>query len=74
MGTVELIIQTAPIFFNTRERASVASFTVGYLLRIRACASAPKDVRPIFEMVRFAFPPLLLINLMSLLPFYAVPS
>ena len=73
MGTVRTIFQAAPIFFNSLERASVAVFTVEYLLRIWACTSAPKYAHPVFGRIRFAYSPLPLLDLLVILPFFAVP-
>ena len=70
-------VQAAPIFFSlflrSRERAGVPVFTVENLLRIWACTFAPKYSHPVFGGIRFAFAPPLVIDLLDILPFYAVP-
>ena len=73
MGTVRTIFQAAPIFFNSLERASVAVFTVEYLLGIWARTSAPKYAHPVFGRIRFAYSPLPLLDLLVILPFFALP-
>jgi voltage-gated potassium channel len=56
--------------FDRFEIFSVAVFTLEYALRIWSCTEDPRFARPISERLRFALQPMVLIDLLAILPFY----
>jgi voltage-gated potassium channel len=56
--------------FDRFEIFSVAVFTVEYALRIWSCTEDPRYRRPFVGRLRFAVRPLVLIDLLAILPFY----
>ena len=52
------------------EVISVVVFSVEYVLRLWTCVEEPRYARPILGRLRAAFSPLLLIDLLAILPFY----
>ena len=57
-------------FFKIFEIFSVIIFTIEYILRIWSCTTNTKYKRPIFGRVKFIITPLILIDLIAILPFY----
>ena len=49
---------------------SVAVFSLEYVLRLWSCTASPAVVGPVFGRLRFALHPLILIDLLAILPFY----
>ena len=70
LGTVEEIHQVAPQAFRIFEITSIAVFTVEYLLRVWSCTADPRYSNPVSGRLRFAVSPLVLIDLLAILPFY----
>ena len=70
LETVKPIYELSPAFFITLEVVSMVIFTVEYLLRMWACTADSRYSHPVYGRLRFAFTPLLLIDLLALLPFY----
>ena len=70
LETVDSVYNAAPWFFPILEIASMIIFTVEYLLRIWSCTSEPHYSHPFLGRLRFAFTPLLIIDLLALLPFF----
>jgi voltage-gated potassium channel len=56
--------------FRTFDTFSVIIFTVEYVLRIWSCTSDERYSNPLGGRVRFALTPLLVIDLVAILPFY----
>lgn len=77
LNTAALVLETVPSvaatwdpFFRRFEWMSVAVFTVEYLLRIWAAPEAPGYESPVGGRVRFGARPLMLIDLLAILPAY----
>ncbi len=49
---------------------SVGVFTIEYLLRIWSCTAKPRYAHPVWGRLKYMFTPLLLIDLLAILPFY----
>ena len=74
LGTVERINDRAPELFITIEIVTVGIFTVEWLLRIWSCVDDPsgKYRHPVTGRIRYALSPIALVDLVAILPFYAV--
>ena len=70
LETVESVYLPHKHAFELFERASVAVFTVEYALRIWSCTEDPRYAHPITGRIRFALRPLVLIDLLAILPFF----
>lgn len=70
LSTVEPIYRIAPQLFQYLEVVSVSIFLAEYLLRLWACTAEPKYSHPVYGRVRFALSPLLLIDLLAIVPFF----
>jgi voltage-gated potassium channel len=57
-------------FFHAFDAASVAIFTVEYVLRLWTCNLDPRYRSPVLGRLRFALTPLAIIDLVAILPFY----
>ncbi|WP_147822116.1 ion transporter [Salidesulfovibrio onnuriiensis] len=57
-------------WFLAFERFSVCVFTVEYVLRVWVCDQCLVDDHPVLCRVRFMFRPLMLVDLLAILPFY----
>ena len=72
LGTVEEIYQVSPRAFYLFEAISVAIFTVEYLLRVWSCTVNPNYAHPVLGRLRFIVSPLVLTDLLAILPVYIV--
>jgi voltage-gated potassium channel len=70
LGTIEKLSLQFSAFFRIFEIFSVIIFTIEYVLRIWSCTKNPKYKKPITGRIRFILTPLLLIDLLAILPFY----
>lgn len=68
--TVDSVYETFGTFFYWFEIASVVIFTVEYLGRVWTCVEDPQYEGPISGRVRYASRPLLVVDLIAILPFY----
>ena len=71
-GTVDHIYQSAPWAFQAFEAFSVAIFTAEYALRIWACTTNAKYRKPVVGRIRFAIAPVMVLDLLAVLPYYAL--
>lgn len=69
-GTVESLYSKYSVYFNAFEAFSVIIFTVEYFLRLWTCTVKDKYKNSISGRLRFALTPLLIIDLLAILPFY----
>lgn len=72
LESVESIDRAYRDVFQFFSEFSIIVFTVEYLLRIWACDVDKRYSRPILGRLRYALTPLMLIDLVVLLPFYMV--
>ncbi|MEM7016955.1 MAG: ion transporter, partial [Pseudomonadota bacterium] len=70
LETVELYQQTYGAWFYWFEVFSIAIFTVEYLSRIWSCTEDERYQRPFWGRLKFGLRPLLLVDLIVLIPFY----
>jgi len=68
--SVERIRSLVPAWFTAFEYFSVAVFSVEYVLRIWSCVEDPQYRRPVVGRLRFAATPLIIVDLLAVLPFY----
>jgi len=68
--TVPTISQELRSFLNLFNVFSVMVFTIEYILRLWTCTRDKRFRDPITGRIKFAFTPLLLIDLIAILPFY----
>ena len=71
VGTVDSIYESAPWAFLAIEVFSVAVFSVEYVLRLWACTANPKYSTPLLGRFRFAASPVMVVDLLAILPFFA---
>lgn len=72
LETVESIYADHKVLFQYFADISVIIFTIEYILRIWSCDVDPKYRRPLLGRLRFALTPLALIDLLVILPTYAI--
>jgi len=70
LETVESIAVRYYTFLHAFDTFSVAVFTVEYLTRLWACTSNPRYADPLTGRLRFALRPMIVIDLLAILPFY----
>ena len=70
LETVTPIYNAAPQFFIWFEIVSVAIFTLEYILRIWSCVDSAQYRSPITGRLRYAATPMLLVDVIAVLPFY----
>jgi len=70
LGTVESIALKYGSFLNIFEIVSVGIFTVEYLARLWSCTSSEKYSNTLTGRIKFALTPMLIIDLLAILPFY----
>ncbi len=76
-NVVAVILETVPSlaaahagFFHAFDLLSVMVFTIEYALRLWSCTSNPHYRHPVTGRLRFAARPMLVIDLLAILPFY----
>lgn len=70
LESVAALRELAAPAFHWIELVSVAAFTVEYLLRLWSAPELPGYERPVAGRARYAITPLLLVDLLAILPFY----
>jgi len=70
LETVESLALKYATFFLYFEVASVAIFSIEYILRVWSATSDDKFKNPIKGRLKFAFTPLALVDLLAIIPFY----
>jgi len=68
--TVKSVYSASPVAFQSFEFASVAVFTIEYVLRVWSCTVSPGYAGAIRGRLRFMLTPLAIIDLVAILPFY----
>ncbi len=68
--TVESIYNKNPYIFHRFELFSVIVFTIEYVLRLWSCTGREEYKNPIKGRIKFALTPLVIVDLISFLPFY----
>ncbi len=76
-NVISVILSTVPdlrtrfgSFFSSFELFSVIVFSLEYILRIWSCTSNEQYSRPIVGRIKYAVRPLVLVDLLAILPFY----
>ena len=72
LETVRSLDETYSWAFRAFGLASIAIFSVEYVLRIWSCTANQKCTRPIVGRLRYAVTPLALVDLLAIAPFYAL--
>ncbi|MFQ5754431.1 MAG: ion transporter, partial [bacterium] len=70
LETVKSLASKYSDFFTTFEVISVVVFTLEYVLRLWTCTSKKEFSKSVVGRIRFALTPIVLIDLMAILPFY----
>ena len=70
LETISPLGEQASGFFLVFEIVSVAIFTAEYLVRVWACTENPVYAHPVKGRLRFAVQPLVLMDLVAIVPFY----
>lgn len=58
------------LILNNIEIISVTCFTILYILQLWSCTADPQYEHPIWGRIRYALTPLVIIDLLAILPFY----
>jgi voltage-gated potassium channel len=69
LGSDPDVYATAPGLFDWVENTSLVLFTVEYGLRLWACTAAPRFSAPVRGRLAYALQPMLLVDLVAILPF-----
>lgn len=70
LATVDPLYRTYRPVFHAVELASVAVFTVEYVARLWSCTVSPEYDSPVGGRLGYAVHPLLVVDLLAILPFY----
>ena len=70
MSTVQSFDDRFGHYLRYFDRASIAVFTIEYLLRIWSCTVDKKYRHPLFGRIRFMFSPAALVDLLAIAPYY----
>jgi voltage-gated potassium channel len=70
LETVKSLSSRYMLFFRNFEIFSTGIFTIEYISRIWSCTVNARFKNPILGRIRFALTPLLIVDLLSILPFY----
>ena len=70
LESVERVSSKYAIFFAAFEVFSVGVFSIEYVLRLWACTADQRYSHPLRGRIRYALTPLLLVDLMAVMPFY----
>ena len=70
LETVQFLSFRYRTFFTIFEVFSILVFTIEYLLRVWTCTTDKRFGNPFIGRIRFAVTPLILVDLMAILPFY----
>ena len=73
LSTVASVYAAMPGLFDYFEMVSIGIFTAEYLLRLWSCTANPKYAGSITGRLRYMLSPLMLIDLVALLPFFIIP-
>ncbi len=68
--SVEEIGARFTVFFSAFEVFSVAVFTIEYMVKLWACTADARYAHPVLGRVKYALTPMVIIDLLSFLPFY----
>lgn len=60
------------MYFYSLEVLTMVFFTIEYLMRVYTCTEQSTYKHPIFGRLRFVFTPLMLIDILSIIPFYLI--
>lgn len=70
LETVKAFNDVYGAYLQAFEAFSLLIFTVEYILRVWSCTCEPKYAHPIRGRLRYAFGPMMLLDLLVILPFY----
>lgn len=68
--SVEEIGARFTVFFSAFEVFSVAVFTIEYMVKLWACTADARYAHPVLGRVKYALTPMVIIDLLTFLPFY----
>lgn len=70
--TVGSISQTYSSYFFALEVLTMVFFTIEYLMRVYTCTELHAYSKPITGRIKYIFTPLMLIDILSIIPFYLI--
>ena len=70
LESYEFLVSNYHRYFEIFEHISVAIFSIEYILRIVVCTANKKYSKPISGRLKYTLRPLLIIDLLAILPFY----
>jgi voltage-gated potassium channel len=70
LETVPSILAAYEPYFLALDRFTLMAFTIEYLLRLWSATSTPRYAHPVWGRLRFACRPMIVIDLVAILPFY----